>query len=78
MVNARYPNIEEERWKQMMPINKLADSIGVTRTTYRLWQQGKSEIKYIDAAALAKVLNKPVEYLLEEKKDAKSESGEDA
>ena len=63
-MNMRYPNIDAERARKKISVEKLTTAIGVTRKTYYNWvQKGKIPMKKLQL--IAEVLGCSADYLLE-------------
>ena len=59
----RYPNIDAERARAGMSVEKMTQAIGVTRRTYYNWvQKGKIPMKKLQL--IAEVLGCSADYLL--------------
>lgn len=63
-MNMIYPNIEAERARIGMPKSKMAVAIGVTTSTLRNWQSGRSEIPASKLVCLADIFGVSADYLL--------------
>lgn len=60
----RYKNIEAERARNGMTKEKLATSLGVSVSTVKNWQSGKTEIPASKIIVMAKLFNVSTDYLL--------------
>lgn len=60
----RYPNIEAERVRREMTKEKLATLLGVSLSTIKNWQNGRTEIPASKIILMAKQFNTSTDYLL--------------
>ncbi len=60
----QYPNIEAERARRGITKTKLAGEIGVSASTMKNWQSGKTEIPASKLVALARYFDVTTDYLL--------------
>lgn len=60
----RYKNIEAERARNGMTKEKLATSLGVSVSTLKNWQNGKTEIPASKIIVMANLFNVSTDYLL--------------
>lgn len=60
----RYKNIEAERARNGMTREKLATSLGVSVSTLKNWQNGKTEIPASKIIVMANLFNVSTDYLL--------------
>ena len=58
----KYPNIEAERARYNLTQAELAESLSVSRATYKNWQSGRSEIP--GSIAMTKLFGVSSDYLL--------------
>lgn len=60
----RYKNIEAERARNGMTKEKFATSLGVSVSTVKNWQNGKTEIPASKIIVMANLFNVSTDYLL--------------
>lgn len=60
----RYPNIEAERARVGMTKERLSASLGVSTSTLKNWQSGKTEIPASKIILMAKYFGTTTDYLL--------------
>lgn len=60
----RYPNIEAERARRGMTKEKFASSLGVSVSTVKNWQNGKTEIPANKIIMMARLFDVSTDYLL--------------
>ena len=60
----RYPNIEAERVRREMTKENLATLLGVSLSTVKNWQNGRTEIPASKIIMMAKQFNTSTDYLL--------------
>lgn len=60
----RYPNIEAERARKGMTKEKFADAVGVSTSTVKNWQNGRTEIPASKIVIMAGIFNVSTDYLL--------------
>ncbi|MCR2048142.1 helix-turn-helix domain-containing protein [Acetatifactor muris] len=60
----RYKNIEAERARNGMTREKFATSLGVSVSTLKNWQNGKTEIPASKIIVMANLFNVSTDYLL--------------
>lgn len=60
----RYPNIEAERARNGMTKEKFASSLGISVSTVKNWQSGRTEIPASKIILMAGIFNVSTDYLL--------------
>ena len=60
----KYPNIEAERARYNLTQAELAESLSVSRATYKNWQSGRIEIPGSQIIAMTKLFGVSSDYLL--------------
>lgn len=60
----RYPNIEAERARSGMTKEKMATSLGVSLSTVKNWQSGRTDIPASKIIIMAGLFNVTTDYLL--------------
>lgn len=63
-------NIKKERNKKGLTQSQLAEKIGVSKQTICDWEKGRSIPSYMKLKLLSKILEKPIDYLLEQEIDS--------
>jgi len=71
-VNMVTTNIKKERNNKSLTQSQLAKKIGVSKQTICDWEKGRSIPNYMKLKLLSEVLEKPIDYLLEQEVDSNS------
>lgn len=69
-VNMVITNIKKERNNKNLTQSQLAERIGVSKQTICDWEKGRSIPNYMKLKLLSKILEKPIDYLLEQEVDS--------
>lgn len=64
MKQVRYPNIEAERARNGMTKEKFASLLGISVSTVKNWQNGRTEIPASKIIKMAILFNVSTDYLL--------------
>ncbi len=62
-------NIKKERINKSLIQLQLANKLGVSKQTICDWEKGRSVPKYVRLKHLSEILQKPIDYLLEQEVD---------
>ena len=62
-------NIKKERINKSLTQLQLAKKLGVSKQTICDWEKGRSVPSYIKLKNLSEILQKPIDYLLEQEVD---------
>ena len=68
-VNMVTTNIKKERNNKNLTQSQLAKKIGVSKQTVCDWEKGRSVPRYMKLKLLSEILEKPIDYLLEQDVD---------
>ena len=63
-------NIKRERISKNLTQLQLAKKLGVSKQTICDWEKGRSVPSYIKLKHLSEILQKPIDYLLEQEADS--------
>ncbi len=69
-------NIKKERVSKGLTQLQLAKKLGVNKQTIRDWEKGRRIPNYIKLKHLSEILQKPIDYLLEQEVDDTNSSKE--